>query len=320
MTAQAAVRTVNRMGNNFTRPQIFQVKRTDRTFRFVRFFRSHPVVLLLVAILLITACAGCTGEPAQETQDGRIIVGVTIPPQEEFVRAVGGNYVDVIVLVPSGASPHTYEPTPGQLTALADAALYAEVGSGVEFELSWMDGIRAVNPEMVIVDCSEGIEIDAGDPHIWLSIRNAGTMVENIRHGLIEVDPVHEEEYRENTEEYLASLGALDAAISRQLAGGSRPVILVYHPAWGYFCRDYNLTQIAIEEDGKEPTPQGIERLVEQAKRLNITVIFTSPSYGTRNAGVVADEIGGSVVEADPLAADYLANMERVAGAFAGGA
>jgi zinc transport system substrate-binding protein len=314
MTAQAAVRTVNRMTNNFTQPQIPEAGKWSHRSR------SHAVVLLIIAAIWLFASAGCTGEPAQETRDSRITVGVTIPPQEEFVKAVGGDHVDVEVLVPYGASPHTYEPTPVQLAALSDAALYAEVGSGIEFELAWMDGIRSLNPDMVVVDCSRGIDIYEGDPHIWLSLGNAGTMVENIRDGLIEVDPVHEEEYRENTKEYLASLETLDAAIDQQMSAGSRPVILVYHPAWGYFCRDYNLTQIAIEEDGKEPTPQGIERLVEQAKRLNITVIFASPSYGTRNAQVVADEIGGTVVEADPLATDYLANMERVADAFAGGA
>lgn len=305
------------MRHNLGIPQnIIRGKPVQRT-RIFQAIPSHAAVVLAIAVMLLAVSAGCAEEPAGETEDTRILVGVTIPPQEEFVRAVGGDYVDVIVLVPSGASPHTYEPTPGQLTALADAALYAEVGSGVEFELAWMDQIAAVNPDMLVVDCSEGIEIDAGNPHIWLSLGNAATMVENIRDGLIAVDPVHESEYRDNTGIYLEQLKDLDTEISGQLENKVNETILVYHPAWGYFCRDYGLREIAIEEEGKEPTTQGIERLVSQAKAANITVIFASPAESTRNAEVVAEEIGGSVVLVDPLAADYLANMAHVATSFA---
>ena len=92
---------------------------------------------------------------------------------------------------------------------------------------------------------------------------------------------------------------------------------MVYHPAWAYLCKDYNLQQISIEQDGKEPTPQAIVSLVDTARRENIKVVFVSPEFSTSNAQVIASEIGGKVVAVDPLSNDYLKNMQKVAEAFA---
>jgi zinc transport system substrate-binding protein len=284
-----------------------------------------PLVLLAL-LLALSAAAGCTGAENETPDADTLTVIVTIPPQAEFVEAVGGDRVRVVVMVPPGASPHTYEPTPGQLTEVNNAALYAKVGSGIEFERAWMEKIAGLNPGMQIVDCSEGVELIASgqgegtDPHIWTSPRNAKVMVENIRTGLCTVDPEYCDYYRQNAAAYEENLSALDREIEDSVAGMQNRQILVYHPAWAYFARDYNLTQIAIEEEGKEPTPQGIQHLITEAKEKNITVIFAEPEFSTRSAEVIADEIGGEVVLVSPLERDYIANMQRVAAAFAGSA
>jgi zinc transport system substrate-binding protein len=286
----------------------------------------HTVNWKVLLIVLVICLSGCIGQPVTKESD-KIQVVVTIPPQAEFVERVGGDRVQVTVMVPPGASPHTYEPTPGQLRAVSKAVLYAKVGSGIEFELTWMDNLRDANKDMVVVDCSQGIELiqadeheeehqQGYDPHIWLSPRNAVIMVETIYKGLVQVDPGYQEYYTRNKEAYIKELDGLDREISEALSTMRIRKIMVYHPAWAYFCRDYNLEQIPIEKEGKEPTPQGIAQLIDQAKTYNITIIFASPQFSTESAEVIAQEIGGKVILISSLEKEYVANMKKVAQAF----
>lgn len=280
-----------------------------------------PLSLVAVACLLLglmTAMAGCTDADGEMEDNDRIAVVVTIPPQQEFVERVGGDHVRVILLVPPGADPHTYEPAPAVLAAVAEADLYAMVGSGIEFEIAWGEKIAALNPDMTVVNCSQGVEVIAADPHIWTSPRNAKVMVENIRDGLIEADPENAEDYRRNAAAYLDDLDALDAEISALIAGSGVRVVLVDHPSWAYLARDYGFEEVAIESEGKEPSPKRIEHLIRLAEEEGVRVVFASPEHSTRSAGVIAEAIGGSVVTVSPLKKDYLDNMRQVAAAFAG--
>ncbi len=273
--------------------------------------------ILSFFLLSVFLSAGCV----TEKQVGeKILVVVTIPPQAEFVEKIGGDLVEVEVMVPPGASPHTYDPLPSQLSDVGRARMYAKVGSGVDFELSWFSKLQEINKDMFVVDCSKGIELIGNDPHIWTSPKNAQIMVENIYEGLVEIDPVNQEYYQRNKENYLSVLDGLDADISDALAQKTNKInrkIIVYHPAWTYFCRDYGLEQIPIEEGGKEPTPRGLINLVNQAKADNITIIFASPQFNTDSAEAIAREINGVVVLIDPLKKEYVDNIQKVAGAFA---
>ena len=280
-----------------------------------------PLSLIAAACLLLglmTAMAGCTGADVDVEDDGRIVVVATIPPQQEFVERVGGEHVRVILLVPPGADPHTHEPAPAVLAGVAEADLYAMVGSGIEFEIAWGEKIAALNPGMAVVNCSQGVEFIAADPHIWTSPRNAKVMVENIRDGLIEIDPENAEDYRRNAAAYLDDLDTLDAEISALIAGSGVRVVLVDHPSWAYLARDYGFEEVAIESEGKEPSPKRIEHLIRLAEEEGVRVVFASPEHSTRSAGVIAEAIGGSVVTVSPLKKDYLDNMRQVAAAFAG--
>ena len=260
-----------------------------------------------------------------------MVVAVTLLPQAAFVEAVAGQQVEVVVMVPPGASPHTYEVTPEQMVALSKARVYAKVGTPVEFELSWMDRLVDANREMLVVDCSRGIEFieaeedehaDEGgeehthsgaDPHIWLSPRNAQVMVQNICDGLVQVDPANADSYRENCAAYVAELSALDAELAAAFEDLEQPRFIVFHPAFGYLARDYGLTQIAVEQGGSEPDAQYLIRLIEEAKAHGIRVVFAAPQFSTRSAEVVAQGIGGEVVLIDPLAEDYIPNMRAIA-------
>ncbi len=254
-----------------------------------------------------------------------IVVAVSILPQAEFVEAVGGEKVDVVVMVPSGANLHTYEPRPSQIVDLAEAEMYVKVGSGIEFELVWMDKLMGVNPKMLVVDCAQGVELmEMGrnhgdgqrlygiDPHIWLSPLNAKVMVQNIYSGLVQIDPANKDYYAQNRDAYLQKLAGLDQDIRDGLSRVINRRFIIYHPAFGYFARDYNLTMTPVEEGGNEPTAAGITRLIEYARENNIKVIFTAPQFNPASAEVIADEIGGRVVFIDSLAGDYIKNLRSV--------
>ncbi len=311
---------------------------------------SKQIVFLFFAAALMLF--GCT---APEEDTGKMKVVVTLLPQAEFAEEIVGGRADVIVMVPPGASPHSYEPAPSQLEEVADASLYFKVGSGVEFEDAWMEDIQGVNPGLEVIDCSKGIElipmeghehneheeheehggeehegeheeehaeehnhVHTGlDPHIWNSPRNAKVMVENMYEALAEEDPENAAYYRANTDAYLSRLDQLDSGISATLEGHEGTEFIVFHPAWGYFAHDYGLRQIAIEEAGKEPTAQNMQHVIDTASEHDIKVVFASPQFSTSSAETVASEIRGQVVLINPLDKNYLDNMKNVADAFA---
>ncbi len=281
------------------------------------------ILLILTGLYLANNNYQNTNDKSQ-TSDDKIGVVVTVGPQEEFTKRVGGDRINVMVMVPQGADPHTYEPLPNQMKQVQEAEIYYMVGSGIEFELTWMAKLTAMNPQMEVVNTSQGIELlpnteeyEGNDPHVWVSPKNAKIMVENIYTNLIEIDPENKDYYQKNRDEYFKKLDELDKNTTKILSDQNNTKIMVYHPSWAYFCRDYDLKQIPIESQGKEPTPQGIARLVDQARRDNIRVIFVSPQYSSTNAQVIAREIGGRVVFVDPLSNNYMQNMKKVAESFA---
>ena len=299
--------------------------------------RSYAILtVLFICLIAVSLFYFYPSQNSLIEHDEKIGVIVTIVTQAEFVEKIGADKVSVVILVPPGASPHTYEPTPSQMQKVAKAKIYAKVGSGVEFELAWMDKIIATNPDMLIIDCSESIElIDIAshyhehelkmhenqhfgkDPHIWTSPRNAKIMVENICNGLIEIDPSNKKYYTQNRDAYINDLEETDRKLSNSFSGLKVRKFIVYHPTWGYLAKDYGLEQIPIEEEGKEPNPGGIAYLIDQAKENNIKVIFATPEFQTDIAETIADEIGGTVVLVSPLEKDYINMLTKISNEIA---
>jgi zinc transport system substrate-binding protein len=267
-------------------------------------------IVILVLLLLVPLLCGCVSQ--NEPPTGKINVATTIAPLGDFVIAVGGDRVEVTVLVPAGAEPHTYEPTPSQMKDVAKADLYIMNGGGLEF---WMDKVLQVNKKMLIVDSSRGVKLvnESGgetDPHIWISLRNAAIQVNNICSGLIQADPKNGDYYRKNRDDYLQKLKALDEEFNQTFAAKKGRIFIVYHPAWTYFARDYNLDQVPILENEKEPGPKYLGSIIDLARRNNITVIFVEPQYNPKSAEVTAQEIKAKVIALDPLGQNYLENMQ----------
>lgn len=299
--------------------------------------------LIVGVVLLLVIFTGCDNNKNKDFANDKIRVAVSILPQAEFVEKIGRDKVIVTVIIPPGTSPHTYEPSPVQLEEISRAVIYAKVGSGIEFEREWMDKIIKLNRKMLVVDCAEGVKFIASgetddesvlymqpdgtgktggdlrgaDPHIWLSIKNAKIMSENIYSGLVAVDPENMQYYRENLDDFIESLDRLDNEIRQMFEGKKNKVIMVYHPNWTYFTSDYDIRQISIEEEGKEPAAGHMKELIDEALEYNIKKIFASPEFSTRSAEVLAGEIGGSVVLISPLEKNYMENMKKAAEEFA---
>jgi zinc transport system substrate-binding protein len=298
---------------------------------------------LSVGLLWAALSAPWIGSVGQctETMHGggnRIKVLVSILPQAYFLERVGGNRVDISVMVGPGQSPATYELRPRQMADISTARLYFRIG--VPFESVWLPRVGAVNPALKVIDTGRGIERmpmksrhhedreNGGaekeathkggmrDPHIWLSLRLVKVQAENICKALIEEDPPGRAYYEENLKIFLRDLDRADREISQTLSRVKTGKFMVFHPVWGYFARDYGLEQVSIEVEGKEPNAKDLARLIKEAKEEGITVVFVQKQFSRQSAEAVARAIGGRVVEVDPLTMDYLDNMRKVGEAF----
>lgn len=293
------------------------------------------IIFLLFLIISSTLLTGCLSE--KRTNDSLTVIA-SIIPQKEMIESIGGEYVDVTIMIPAGKSPHSYEPDPKKIANIVQASLYFKVGSGIEFELAHMNAIKEQNPDLKIVDCSKNITIlsynehygqeaykqdqqnyeenkthlsDGTDPHIWTSPINFKKMAEMVYTALIEIDPVHQQAYTNNYQQYISQLDKLHENISLLLDPYEGNSFMVYHPSWGYFSDTYKLRQIAIEEEGKKPGPAGVAAIIEQARNENISVIFVSPQFDTSSAETIANEINGEVSSVNPLMSDYSKTLQK---------
>jgi zinc transport system substrate-binding protein len=272
---------------------------------------------------------------------------VTIEPQKFFVQQIGGDLVDIKVMVPPGADAHTYEPKPRQMVSLSGAKLYFAIG--IEFEEAHLDKIISNNPNLKVIHTDDGIEKipmkalhheaddhnhegsdnhtdeadkdshhghNGLDPHIWLSPPLVKIQAETILNALKEADPVHKSQYEANYSNFIRKIDKLDTELKTIFNTKSGMQFICFHPAWGYFAKAYGLEQVPVEIEGKEPKPAQLEELIEHAKKNKIKVIFAQPQFSAKSARVVADEIGGQVIFADPMDYEWLTNMRNVADKF----
>jgi zinc transport system substrate-binding protein len=277
-----------------------------------------------------------------------LAVMVSIQPQAHFVERVGGERVTVRVLVPPGQNHETYSVTPRQMADLAAARLFFRVG--LPFENALLPKLRDSLPNVKIVDTRQGLRLrrsecghdhhhgegggahaeehlpvgDAGagsplgmDPHIWLSPRLVQVQATTICDALSALDPAGAAAYARNLAAFRGELEALDRRLTERLAPVRGRAFLVYHPAFGYFADDYGLIQKPIEVEGKPPSASQLARIISEAKSAGVKVVFVEPQFSPKAAESVAAAIGGAVVRIDPIAKDYAANLERIAGELA---
>jgi zinc transport system substrate-binding protein len=282
------------------------------------YFKVRKTVIRLMISLILVLPTLLFAEP--------LSVFVSIQPVQTFVKKIGGEHVDIKVMVPPGHHPHHYNPSAQQIAMLSKADLYVRVG--LPFEEAWMARVRVANQQMRTIDLHHGIEphksfqhkvhADETDPHIWTSPVLVKQMTKAIVEKLVALDPSRRSEYQDNQNAFVQELDELDQEIQKLLKPFHGRKFLVFHPAWGYFADQYGLIQVAIEHEGKEPNAKALARLIDQAKKERIKIVFVQPQVNMRLAKKVAQAIGGNVITVDPLASDYIDNLRYVAEQFAG--
>lgn len=268
-------------------------------------------------LVLLTGCAA-----APEPGD-RLHVAVSVAPQAEIVRRIGGDRVTVESLSAPGASDEDLSLSPRKAMSLERADLYVKVGHpAYVVEATYVDPFLARHPKIRVVDMAQGVDVihgdhghEGGDPHVWVAPETVAVAARNIAAALSDLDPWHAAEYRSNLELFLKDLDRLDREIRSRLEGGQR-AFLVYHPSWGYFARQYGLEQIAIEAEGKEPSAVRLIETIEHARREGARVLLVAQPR--KSAQVLAGEIDGRIVTADPQSADWEGTLLRVADALGG--
>ncbi|MBS3808212.1 MAG: zinc ABC transporter substrate-binding protein [Bacteroidales bacterium] len=284
---------------------------------------------VIIFIIVFTGwLTGCDRAPRkQQGQSQKSMITVSIQPQKYFVERIAGDHFQVQLMIPPGASPVTYDPSPSQMKKLEHSLAYIRIGH-IVFEKAWMEKIRSVNPGLKILDQSQGVDLirepghssgsgQGVDPHIWTSPREVKTQVMNIRDFLIRLDSAHHKTYRENARVFLTRIDSLDARITRRLSDLEQADFLIFHPALSYFARDYGLNQISLEHQGKEPTPARIKEVIDRSDASHIKAVFIQKQFSTDEARTIARELDAEVVRIDPLAYDWLENMQSMSRAIA---
>ncbi len=262
-----------------------------------------------------------------------IDIVVSILPQVDFVERIGGDKVRVTEMIPPGFSPATYNPTPSQLRKLQDADIYFRIGH-IAFEKAQMNRLQKLNTKMEVVDTSIGIQLlslaahkhkehldhdkagkhkTGNDPHIWLSPKLVKIQAEHMYKALVKARPKNKDYFTQNYNQLIKDLDDLDKKLTTAFSPIKEQTILVFHPAFGYLANAYDFQQKAIETEGKDPTPAQLQKIIDEAKKDVVKVIFVQAQFSTKSAQAVAREIGGIVVKINPLAKDYFANLKQIA-------
>ena len=254
-------------------------------------------------------------------EDNRPVIVVSIEPIRYFTEAIADTQFQVVSMVPQGSSPESYDPTPRQLTTLADSKAFLGVGY-IGYETSWHDRLKANAPQVPFFNLSEGMELihaahhhhhheghhhHAGgvEPHTWTSPRGAMNIVARIADALCRIDSTRCPLYRHRADSLLNHLQQIDKQLSGQFASDSvSRTFLIYHPSLSYLARDYGLQQLCIEEEGREPSARSLTTLIERARRDSVKRIFYQRPYPASVVEVAAESIGAEAVEFDPLAED----------------
>ncbi len=271
--------------------------------------------LIYVFIVILLSC-----QPKQK--EAINMVSVSILPQKYFVDQIAGNLVQVNVLVPPGSSPHNYEVLPSQMKDLAKSKVWLQIGL-LTLEDALKSKLANINKNMAIVNCSEGITPIAGsehndeghqhasneafDPHIWLAPAEVKIIAKNTLDALVTGFPQHSSTFKSNYTRFITQIDSISQQIDQKLSQLKNRNILIFHPALAYYARQFRLSQMALEYNGKEPSPRHMKEIVDLAHKQNIHLIFIQKEFDPSFAQQLSREIEGKVVIIDPL--DY--NWEK---------
>ena len=267
--------------------------------------------LLLIAAIVTVSCGG---ERDNSSTSGKVLITTSIAPFEYFISEIAGSDFKVNVIVPPGASPETFEPTPSVLRGVAGSTALI-INGYLGYELAWGDRITGINSKIAILKLADSQDLIYGeahkhgdhfhysgvDPHFWTSPVSALKMADAIKQFLKEMYPERAMEFDRNHEQLVKKIGMVSARLDSLLEGHRGESFMIFHPALTYLARDYGLNQVSVEVDGKEPSPAKMKSFIDTGNNKGIAVIFVQKEFDKRNAKTIAKEIAAEVVEIDPL-------------------
>lgn len=284
-----------------------------------KWLKKERMILLLLPCLLWS----CAGNQSQERS-----VAVTIAPQRYFAGKIAGDQFDIHVVVPSGQSPETYDPAPHEMIRLARSRAYFMIGR-IGFEQAYIGTIRKNNPHLQIFDLSEGVKWLGGehasrvhssthshqatDPHIWCSTGIARIIAQNTLKAFISLDSEHESVYMDNYQELIGEIDRTEKSLHAMLDTLTVRTFIIYHPTLTYFADEFQLSQLAIENDGKEPSAASMKELIDEAKKDCVRVVFIQEEFDRKHAEQLAAEIGARTVTIQPLDSAWDKQMLQIA-------
>lgn len=267
-------------------------------------------ILFILAIILLNV--SCVSTKKDETAES---IFVSVLPLKYFTEQIVGDRFPVEVMVPPGASPATYAPTPKQMERLSNASLFLSAGH-LGFENAWLGKFRQAYPALEVVNTSIGIELieaeeehhgdhshQGVDPHTWVSPKQAYFIAINIFEAIVTIDPGNRDRYKKNLEKLLKDIVDIDEKTEEKLKLAKGNKFLIFHPSLGYIARDYGLEQMSIEYEGKSPSPRHMQQIIDDARSQQIKIVLIQKEFEMDNAKSIANEIGADVVQVNPL--DY---------------
>ncbi len=302
----------------------------------MKFFKKRVLVALLTAaLLLLASCTAQNGVQAANDSNAandKLLVYTSFYPIYDFASHIGGDRAELVRLITDGSEPHSWEPQPADIVGLEKADVFIYNGAGME---TWVDKVLSSlqNKELVVVDTSSGIELIAAehhhdhedeehdedetsyDPHIWLSLRNAKKQAESIKNALAHADPDNAEYYNDNYNRFAQELDELDAEFTEALQNIADKNVVVSHQAFAYLCKDYGLTQMAVEglTPDSEPDAARMVEIIEFCKKNNVKTIFFEELASEKVAQTISKATGVSVsvltAEQSQTEEDYLGFM-----------
>jgi zinc transport system substrate-binding protein len=284
------------------------------------FLMIQRYLFLIAIILLLGGMSGCNMH--SENTDGKPVVSVSILPLQYFVDRLSGEALEVNVMIPPGASHGTYSPTTMQFQKLSRSGIYFMVGH-LGYERSFIHRISELNPGMKLIKLSDHTELIAGeevdhgdhvheggiDPHIWMSPKVMMELLPIMGQAIKELYPALQEEVDKQLVVVMQEIQAVHQAFVSLSASLTEKRFLIFHPALTYLARDYDFEQVSVEHGGKEPSPALLSQLIRRARAETIPVIFIQEEYDMRNARLISEETGASLVQINPMAYNWIDHM-----------
>ena len=278
--------------------------------------------ILLLSLFTGMILASCFSETKKLKNK---IIFVSILPLKYFADKIVDSIFKVEVTVPPGVGPETYSPTPKQMMLLSEAKAYFSIGY-LGFEQAFLENFQSTNPNLQVIVTSKNIDLikekeqhsdhshlQGVDPHIWSSPKTARILARNIFNGILQIDPENDIIYRTNFTNLLSEIDRIDSIVTALLAETKMRKFIIFHPALGYFARDYGFEQLSIEFEGKVPSPKHLETVIETAKTEGIKSVLIQKEFDKENAEIIAKETGCKIIQIDPLAYNWPEQMIEIA-------